>query len=161
MGNLSKKERDRFYPLLVHRDGEICQLCRKTIEESGMLVIHEIKYERPLSNDNMKLLCLSCNRKLTSKALNIQRDGSPEYKKNIEKEPLFRKFVTEKLLENNFHYSYDELIDSGAYRCDISTETAKRYMRPLMSEDGPLSKPMGAQNGELHVWIKGHEPYYD
>ena len=161
MGNLSKKERDKYYPLLVQRDGEICQLCRKTITEVGILAIHEVAYDRPLKLHNMRLFCLSCNQKIRRATGEVQRDATPEYKKNMVKEPLFKKYVTEKIMENNFHYSYDDLIDGGAYICDISTETAKRYLRKMMSPEGALTKPMASQNGELHCYMKGKEPYYD
>ena len=161
MGNLSKQERDKFYPLLVQRDGELCQYCRKTIDEVGLLVIHEVTYERPLKVHNMRLFCLSCNAKLRRATGEVQRDATPEYKKNLIKEPLFKKYVLEKIMENNFHYSYDDLIDGGAYHCDISIETAKRYLRKMMSPEAALTKPMASQNGELHCYMKGKEPYYD
>lgn len=161
MGNLNKRERDKFYPMLVQRDGEYCQACGKTLAEAGVLIIHEIAYNRPLKIDNMKLACMSCNTKLSRISGVNRRDETPEFHKNLIKEPLFKKFVIERLMENNFHYSYDDLIDSGAYICDISTETSKRYLRKMMSENGPLTKPMGSQNGELHVYVKGKEPYME
>ena len=58
---LNKRERDHFYPMLCLRDGAFCQLCQKTESEVSILQIHEIKYERPLRIENMKLICPSCN----------------------------------------------------------------------------------------------------
>lgn len=161
MSNLNKKEREKFYELLVQRDGEYCQLCGKTKKEAAILEIHETKYDRPLQINNMKLLCHGCNHNPSlTKSEIYQRDPTPEHKKNIEKEPFFRQWLYGKLLENNYHYPYDEVIDSGAYVCGVSTETIKRYLRPLMSDEGYLSKPMASQSGELHVYIKGKEPFY-
>lgn len=161
MSNLSKKERDLYYPLLVLRDGEFCQLCRKTKDEVDILEIHEVKYERPLNSSNMKLLCHGCNHKFPREIAEMtSREATPEHKVKILKEFEFRKWVWQTCKENNNHYSYDELINSGAYIFNLSTETTKRYLKPLMSLEGILSKPMMWQY-DLHVFIKGHEPFME
>ena len=161
MSNLNKRERDHFYPILKQRDGEFCQCCQKTKDEVGELIIHEIEYQRPLQSKNMKLLCRSCNMKFPRQIVELlSREATPEHKVKLLKEFEFRKWVMNLIQNNNNHYEYDELIDSGAYIFDLSTATTKRYMKPLMSKEGPLTKPM-AWNGELHVFIKGREPFME
>lgn len=160
---LNKTERDRFYPELVRRDGEFCQYCQRTRTEVGILEIHETKYERPLKLENMKLFCHGCNHlNLFSKqTIQAAENATPEHKKNMIKEPYFRQWILGKMYENNYHYPLDEIIDSGAYIVGVSTETIKRYLRPLCSDDGPFTKPIGWADGNLHIFVKGKEPNYD
>ena len=158
---MNKKERDYYYPILVQRDGEFCQYCQRTKDEVGDLIIHEIEYQRPLQSKNMKLLCRSCNQKFPREVVEmLSREATPEHRVKLLKEFEFRKWAMNQIQENNNHYEYDELIDSGAYVFDLSVATTKRYMKPLMSNEGPFSKPM-AWNGELHVFIKGREPFME
>ena len=162
MTRLNKKERDYFYPLICQRDGEYCQLCQKTKDQVSILQIHELKYERPLRLDNMKLLCPSCNRiSDLSKEKIDSVNATPEHKKNMVKEPYFRQWVLGKMYENNYHYELDEIIDSGSYIIGVSTETIKRYLKPLCSEEGCFSKPIAWADGNLHIFVKGHEPIYN
>lgn len=161
MSNLSKRERDWFYPQLIARDGEFCQLCHKTKSEVSLLEIHETKYERPLKLENMRILCHGCNHLLSLRKERIESvNATPEHKKNMEKEPLFRNWILGLLQEHNFHYELDEIIDSGAYTIGVSVETIKRYLRPLCSSDGPFTKPIAWADGTLHIFMKGKEPYY-
>ena len=158
---LNKKERDYYYPLIAQRDGEFCQLCQRTKDEVKILEIHEIKYERPLKLENFKFLCHACNHLQTISKENIDAvNATAEHKKNMVKEPYFRQWVLGKMMENNYHYAMDEIIDAGAYMVGVSTETIKRYLRPLCSEDGPFTKPIGWADGNLHIFVKGHEPNY-
>ena len=159
---LNKRERDHFYHELCKRDGAFCQLCQKTESEVSILQIHEIKYERPLKIENMKLLCPSCNRidELSKEKIDTT-NASAEHKKNLIKEPYFRQWIIGKMYENNYHYQLDEIIDSGAYVVGVSTETIKRYLHPLCSEEGPFSKPIAWADGNLHIFVKGREPSYD
>ena len=159
---LNKRERDHFYPMLCKRDGAFCQLCQKTEAEVSILQIHEIKYERPLRVENMKLLCPSCNRidELSKEKID-STNASAEHKKNLIKEPYFRQWLIGKMYENNYHYQLDEIIDSGAYVVGVSTETIKRYLHPLCSEEGPFTKPIAWADGNLHIFVKGREPSYD
>ncbi len=160
--NLNKTERDKFYVRLCERDGEFCQYCQRTKSEVGILEIHEIRYERPLRIDNMKLFCHGCNHLNIFSKENINSvNATPEHKKNMVKEPYFRQWVLGKMYENNYHYPLDEIIDSGAYTIGVSTETIKRYLRPLCSLDGPFTQAIAWADGALHIFVKGKEPSYD
>ncbi len=161
VSRLNKKEIDIFYPILTQRDNEFCFSCGKSPQELGVdkLEIHETRYERPLKSFNMKLYCHGCNHTIPKEIVETMvRDATPEHRVKLLKEFQFRKWALHECRENNNHYSYEELIDSGAYLFDLSTETVKRYMRPLMSKMGVFSKPMMWEN-DLHVFIKGHEPF--
>ena len=161
MSHMNKKEHDHFYPILKQRDGEFCQACQRTKDEVGELIIHEIEYQRPLQSKNMKLLCRSCNMKFPREIVEmLSREATPEHRVKLLKEFEFRKWAMNQIQNNNNHYEYEELIDSGAYVFDLSVATTKRYLKPLMSKEGPFTKPM-ACNGELHVFIKGKEPFME
>ena len=109
----------------------------------------------------MKFLCRSCNQKFPREIVELlSREATPEHQIKLLKEFEYRKWVMNKILNNNNHFSYDDLIDSGAYIFDLSVATTKRYLRPLMSPEGPFTKPM-AWSGELHVFRKGKEPFME
>lgn len=159
MSNMSKLQRDNYYPQLVERDGEFCRMCCKLLDEIGILEIHHINGDNSDNRlENMLLLCHGCNHRIPKAQQAVsQRDYTPEHKKNLEKEPLFEKWLYGKLMENNWHYELDEVIDSGAYVCNVSVETIKRYLRKLTSKEGPYTTKANTY-GQMHVWLKGKEP---
>jgi hypothetical protein len=170
MSNLSKSERNRFYPILVNRDTERCSKCGRTREQlQKKLEIHEDVYQRPLSIKNMRLLCHGCNHLKELRKKNLIRTSSitAEHKKSTQAYPLFIKWLKGEMerKENNYHLPYDQVIDQAAYDVGmqiagvpLSPETVKRYLGPLC--DHPTSPYVtSADNyGQMQLWVRGKEP---
>lgn len=159
MSRLNGREIERIYPILVRRDGEICQFCQKSIDELGVdkLEIHEIKYERPLRPINMKLLCHGCNnrKEFTKSNITGTREMTPEHQVNRKNKKQFRIWMWHLLQENNHHYSYEDLVGSAAYLFDVETVTIERWIKPLISSYGPYKKEPFGLTGEEHIIVKG------
>ena len=159
MANLNSRQRTYYYDILKKRDGEYCAKCQKTLDEAGILEVHEIIYTKPLDSSFMRLLCHGCNHDplLRKQELLSQREHTPEHKKNLEAEPYFENWLYGEMMLHNWHVELDEVIDNGAYNVGVSVETIKRYLRKLTSKDAPYS--IQASNfGILHVWLKSKIP---
>lgn len=155
---MNKRQRDFWLPQIIETYGtDLCIRCGNAGEE-----IHHINGDDTDNRiENLCLLCHGCNnlRKLQKKNLPVsRRDYTPEHKKNMVKEPLFRKWLEGKLLENNGHYSMDNVIDEGAFYTDVSTETIKRYLSKLC--DHPSSPYLSAAGtfGQIDVWFRKKAP---
>ena len=159
MSNMSKSNREKYYPQIVQRDGEFCQGCTKLLNEIGILEIHHKDGDTSNNDlDNMVLLCHGCNHKIEKKDQAIsQRDYTPEHKKNIEKEPMYERWLYGELMLNNWHIPLEDAIDDGAYTIKVSVETIKRYLRKLTSKSAPYTT-MASQFGIMNVWLKSKAP---
>ncbi len=161
MSRLNGREIDFYYPRLVKRDGEYCQLCNKTVLDLSVekLEIHEIKYERPLKMENMKLLCHGCNHKEYLNRENIDsltgRDAPVEYKMSRKIKPFFLEWLTGKMQTNNYHMPYKQIVKGGSYYTGMHVQTIKNWLDPLL--DHPES-PYITWGDE--VYLKGKEPHY-
>jgi hypothetical protein len=58
-----------------------------------------------------------------------------EIERNKKKEPLFRKYVIEKI-ESSLEWEVEDLINSGAEKTGISTITSERYLKKMCSSEG-------------------------
>ena len=158
---MNKPQRDKYWPQLVERDGsDLCMRCGKT----GEIIHHVNGDDRDNRLENMVILCWSCNKlkSLQKRYLPVsRRDYTPEHKKNLIKEPLFAKWLQGKLSENNDHYPYDYVIDEGAYFCNLSVETIKRYLSKLSDHPSSPYVTKAGTFGEMEVWVKGKEPQLD
>jgi len=141
--NLNKRQIDTIYGLLVKEYGEFCSYCQKTPQELGVvrLEIHHTDYqefENSLTIRNKRLMCHGCNHLeiFRKSEINSERAYTPEHKVKIDRERGFRRWMWDKVQTNNHHYSYDEIVASGAYQFDVSIITIKRWIMPLVSEDG-------------------------
>lgn len=155
---MNKTQRDFHWPRLIERNGhDLCIRCGK----QGEVIHHVNGDDTDNREENMDILCISCNKlkSLQKKYLPVsRRDYTPEHKKNIEKEPLFCKWLEGKLQEHNSHYLYDYVIDEGAYHCNVSVETIKRYLSKLSDHPSSPYVTYAGQYGQMEVWIKGKEP---
>ena len=154
----NRKQRSYYWSLLVERNGiDLCIRCGN----SGEIIHHVNGDETDNRIENMDILCHSCNKlkSLQKKYLPVsRRDYTPEHKKNLVKEPLFRKWLEGKLFENNFHYPLDDVIDEGAFIVDVSTETIKRYLSKLTDHPSSPYVTHAGRFGQIEVWIKDKEP---
>lgn len=159
--SLNKRQRDYFLPLLIELYGtDLCIRCGKPGEE-----IHHINGDDTDNRlENMCILCHGCNhlKKLQKKNLPVsRRDYTPEHKKNLIKEPLFRRWLEGKLMENNGHYPFDHVIDEGAFITDVSTETIKRYLSKLSDHPSSPYVTHAGQFGEIEIWMRSNVPMDD
>jgi len=159
--NLNKRQIDTIYSKLVQEYGEVCSYCQKTTEELGVLKleIHHTDYQdnKPLEIVNKRLMCHGCNHlEIFRKAeINSERAHTPEHRVKLDREHGFRNWMWDKLQNNNHHYSYEEIVASGAYQFDVSIITIKRWIIPLVSEDGAFKIIAFGRLGEKHICTKG------
>jgi hypothetical protein len=155
---LNKRQRDCYWPQLIERDGtDLCIRCGN----SGRDIHHVNGDDTDNRIENMCILCHACNKlkKLQKKNLPVsRRDYTPEHKKNIVKEPKFKKWLQGKMFEKNYHYPLDFVIDEGAWHCNVSTETIKRYLSKICGHPSAPYTIESGQNGEMEVWLIGHQP---
>ena len=142
MSNLNGKEIDFFYKKLTARDFEVCSLCQKTPFELNVdkLEIHEMKYERPLKAENMKLLCHGCNHisDLTKENINGFREETPEFRVRMTVRPIFLEWLSKKIQVNNWHITYQEAVAGGSLYTGRSVQAVKNWLYPLYAaEDSP------------------------
>ncbi len=154
---------DWLYPQIVDRDSTTC--CFRCGKDPAPGKINEIHHFNGDDTDNrlenVCLLCHGCNnlKLLQKKNLPVsRRDYTPEHKKNLEKEPFFRKWLQGKVESNNFHYSYDYVIDEGAYIVDVSPETIKRYLSKICNHPSAPYVTESGHAGIMEVWLVGHQP---
>ena len=163
LSSLNKRERDHYYPLLVARDGEYCNHCQKTLSDlqdtyhnsASLLEIHEIYYSRPLKLKNMRLFCHGCNHLeiFNKKNIDSMRSETPEYATRRKQRPKFIQWLTGELELGHGKISYDEAIGGGALYADVSTQTIKNWIYPLIhAREGTLTI-----FGE-YLCIRGNEP---
>lgn len=153
-----REELEKRYP-------EYCSMCGKTAKQLRVtkLELHETKYERPLNVDNFIWLCKGCNHlKPLRKSLIVGTSSiTAEHKKNLEKEPFFRKLLHGEIMkpENNFHLPYYETLAWAAYEVGVSIDTiSRRYM--VVLTDHPTSPYVTKANnfGQMEIWVRGYEP---
>ena len=163
MGGLNKREHVYWYPRLSSKFTETCSLCFKTPLVASdndkyvhRLLIHEIKYERPLKEENLMLLCDSCNQKVhPPKPIKSKREMTPEMEQAFRKEPIAREYILHRIKYDG-PQEWDELINSAAEKAGCSTKAAKTYLLKLTSTEGPLIDQYDGSNTK--VYEKGKQP---
>jgi hypothetical protein len=165
MSNMNARDRIKNYRLLKVRDGEKCFICRRPARPQKKLVIDH--WDNDNSNNdplNLHLMCQPDNIKKNPRGkgkkmspvsvseCDKEKINSAEYRKNQEAEPRFRHWVYQELKLKK-QIEYDEIINSGAEVVDISQETAKRYLKKLCSEAGPMQL-MKDESDKKYVVLK-------
>lgn len=158
--SLNKKEHDYWYAFLVKRDGEICQMCHKMPNATKReffvprLLIHEKRYHRPLQEEDLSLLCDSCNQYIhPPKEEKFKREMSPELAINRAKEPRARQYLINRVLIDG-HESYNTLVNSCAEKVGVSIKAVDTYMDKLTSDEGPLINTFD------EIYVRGYEPKF-
>jgi len=157
---MNKRQRDYYWPQLVERDGsDSCIRCG----ELGRIIHHINGDDTDNRLDNLCILCSSCNKlkRLQKKNLPVSTLAyqiSASHKKNLLAEPKFRRWLLGMLMSNNGHYPVDFVIKQGAFECDTSTETIRRYLEKLT--DHPTSPYILAtgQGGMIEVYLREKAP---
>jgi hypothetical protein len=156
--SLNKREHDIWYPILINRDREICQVCHKTPRATKpeyfvrRLIIHEKEYKRPIEAELLCLLCDRCNQLIhPQKQERFKREMPPELAVNREKEPRARQYIVNRILMDG-STNIRKLIASTAEKVGCSTKAADSYLDKLVSDEGILTDIMG------DIFLKGYEP---
>lgn len=107
--------------------------------------------------NNLQLACKSCNNKKDRDNPKVEdRKMTPEMVVNRRAEPFFRKWIRGQI-ESNGKIEYDDAVNSGAEFIGISTETAKNYLKKLLSNVGDYEIGWG-MNGGTYIYERGMAP---
>lgn len=154
-----------IYRYLCLRDGETCAICGKIptcpITKKGMSKYLDIDHvdgnKKNNNDDNLRLLCRSCNvsesnrtRKKISRGVCVSKsdvvkklvryhEGTAEMSVADYCEPVFRSWV-EETIDVVGHMDKSDVIASGAEVCGCSVTTATRYLAKLTSSAGMFSE---------------------
>ena len=159
MSRLNKREHDLFFPQMIVKYGNWCHLCQKTPLATNKalycnrLLIHEIKYERPLKLENMRPLCDSCNQEIhppQPEELN-EKQMKPELKINRANEPKARQYAINRILLDG-DCDYNKLVAATAEKVGASTKAVESYLDKMTSDEGKLKEMFGT------VYLRGYEP---
>lgn len=153
MSNMNSRDRDRFYPEIVKRDGEFCKGCGKSAEatKEGFLCIdHKDNNNDNNSFENLQFLCRACNyyKNPRNQRTLEERPQTPEMKKGERMERYFRNWLFGIVTENH-KWLLEDVIDAGAEKTGGSTETIKRYIRKCVSSEGMYQVVEGQQGREF------------
>lgn len=147
MTRLNKKQRERIYPHVVAKQGgEFCVSCLRNHEllmkdgHKPEFCIDDIENSGDHSRiDNLQLLCHSCNTKKNHPQTDVpfHRTATPEMSAGKRFEHDFRRWVSGQFMINeNIGLEHDFLVNSGAEKVNCSTETIKRYLHKMTSNEG-------------------------
>jgi len=145
MGGTNKKTRDKNYKRILKRgDPEVCRSCKTPATEKELVVHHINNNYQDNRLENLCFLCRRCNylsnprkKPVDSVCVSVCEDWAEhsELKENRRMEPLFRQWVMKKMMEKNPR-RLDYIINAGAENIGASTETTKRYIRKMSSDEG-------------------------
>lgn len=141
---------DRFWigQFLDMRDGHKCVLQDETCR--GPLVIdHKSRNRDDWRPENLRWLCKSHNARNLNGALdrvsereNPLKDrvdyqaGSAEMQVNDNAEPSYQRWIDAWITQFGY-ITKKEAIRAGARVCEVSVQTSRRYLEPLISIEGP------------------------
>ncbi len=117
----------------------------KCRSKNNLTINHKTPLSQGGTNDpkNCQLLCRRCNyfKNPRKEPVDLMCEcvwdwaEHSELKENRRMEPLFRQWVLKKMMEKNPR-RLDYFINAGAEHTGASTETTKRYIRKMTSDEG-------------------------
>jgi len=156
MTRMNSRQRKKYYALLVKRDKEKCARCGATPPEKKLVIDHIDNDDDNNDLGNLQLLCRSCNylknprkqplddvSECVNENMSKREDLAPrtELEINRAKEPRFRQFLGDSIKESpDRTVEEKEVVNSGAFVCEISPITAQRYLNKLCSSAGPYQR---------------------
>ena len=142
---MNGRTRKKLYMIIVDRDGECCKFCGRSPPEVKLVIDHKDNDNQNNNLSNVQLACRSCNYKKNPRrplAMCVNKENNSRFDSisiNQEKEPKFREYVYGEVQKTGSAL-WDDLVDAGAEFVGVSIETAKRYMRKMISKTGKLEK---------------------
>jgi len=166
LANMSKRIREKVYPLLVSRMGENCINCGSGLFELKELGKQEILLIDHIDNNNsnntlknLQLLCRACN---TKKNWNREtpepntRNIPLELRLAIQNKKSVSKYIYGRLNAENFALDYIELLDDLSAFIGNSQQANKNYIKTLCSRrHGMLT--LEDRNGVIFLVPKNDE----
>lgn len=159
------KERTRLQPPPRTTPSEVLAQAEQLNQSAHMIVVNQADELRERNLDPGGEKWSVCERTSlpgedgvrVERQLDVAHE-SPEMRVNREKEPLFRSTIIELALRPR-GVTVDEALHEGAERVQISPVTARRYLKKMTSEAGPLvvgEGPRGHQRLLLResYWLK-------
>jgi hypothetical protein len=155
MSRMNSRQRRRLYKPIVERDGEKCNLCDAKPPEAELVIDHKDNDNSNNDLENLQLLCRRCNYiknprtpiddKCVSVSMRKKKKEDLASRTEIEinrtAEPCFREYLLETLRSSPGGEAVErELVNSGAFVCNISPVTTQRYLNKLCSEAGPYTR---------------------
>jgi hypothetical protein len=138
--------RIKLYKIVSNRDGEFCRGCQALPWEKSLILEHRNNNPKDNRPENLQIMCRACNYVKNPRGGPLdQSENVSEYvnKSELEvsrtKEPLFRRFVCQRLNEER-QVTQNDIINSGAEHVEISPVTAKRYLDKMCSVTGLLQR---------------------
>ena len=152
-----------LYPQLVERDGEKCARCPVNEGTKVLVIDHRDNDNSNNVLSNLQLLCRSCNNKKNPRGPGKKqspmyvrgdeyqppRRPTPELEKNERCEPVFRRWLEEKILQLGKMELHDT-ISSGAEKAGCSPPTANRYLQKMCSSEGKF-EVYGGDDGKKYI----------
>ena len=143
MGGLNKRQRDKYYKIQADLFGEYCRNCKVSGTKDTLVLHHINNNNKDNRKENHQLLCRRCNYLVNPRkkpvdfvCVSVCEEPTPtELKENRRMEPIFRQWVLRKLKVRHPR-RIDEIITAGAEFVGASTETTKRYVRKMTSDEG-------------------------
>lgn len=144
MSRMNGRNRRKWYPILVQRDGESCKHCGVS-GTSKQLVIHHIDDDNGNNHpNNLLLLCRRCNylnnprgkgKKARERARIEELPTTETIVLSQKYKPKFRQYVETQVAQKG-RVELDDLINSGAEITGASIATIRTYIPPLISSEG-------------------------
>jgi hypothetical protein len=138
------KERARLQPPLRSTPSEVLAQAKRLNQSEDIIVVDQADQlrERNLEQGSEKRIVCEREDPAVGDELRVERqlsvmDESPEMRVNREKEPLFRAKCIELVLRPE-GLTVDQAINEVAEIEQISTVTARRYLKKMTSRAGPL-----------------------
>lgn len=162
--SMNKASREKWIKFLIKRDGFNCQICKRSLDTVNKYIVDHIDNTEHNDKDdviggNLQLLCHPCNISKNppySNLGNLDVQYTASMKMFNTKSRLFSQWLWDRI-QIDKSVGYDDAVESGAEICRCSTETIKRYIRPLCSSVGDFERAMD-EYGQERIYEKGKSP---
>ena len=144
---MNTRQRAKFYDdIVIKQGGEYCVKCSRTLDqlfesgESRQLCIDHVNNNNTHNYiKNLQFLCHSCNTKKNHPQITPAETVTdmPQVSLGRKLESDFRRWVVgHYMADDSIGLEYTYLINSGAEKVECSTETIKRYLQKMTSNEG-------------------------
>ncbi len=147
MGRMSGRNRKKLFAMLKQRDGAYCFICGEPGDEKTLVIDHADNDNSNNDPSNLHLVCRAINaaknprksvRRIQSSvgekeretliAIDCDQPQSAEFRKNLESEPAFRRWLFIEIWRKR-EIDYEDALDCGAAVARCSQQTIIRYLK--------------------------------
>lgn len=165
VGGMNSRMRKKFYPMLVARDGEYCNICGRVGSTKSLIIDHIDNDKRNNKLENLQLLCRRCNYMKNprgkSKPLNAHSDiqaplPSVEIALSKKYKATFYPWLY-RLISECGRVARRDILDAGAEVTGAGQQAIDRYLRACSSFEGMYEEI--EIDGVIYIQFrKGHNP---